>query len=101
MRHRSTLALTLVALGLLGAGAVLRPDRLLRIASGATSQNVCSGTFVSGLDPDRVYAEEVRPESGMGLIAWALAYDVDRDARRVRTTIFGGFETISLFHEGY
>jgi CubicO group peptidase (beta-lactamase class C family) len=91
----------LIALALLAVGATFRPERLIRIASGATSQNVCSGTFVTGLDPDRVYAEEIRPEGGMGLVAWALQYDVDRDARRVRTTIFGGFETVSAFHDGY
>ena len=91
----------MVALALLTVGAVLRPDRLIRIASGATSQNVCSGTFVTGLDPDRVYREEIRPEGGMGLIAWALHYDVDRDARRVRTRILDGFETTSAFHDGY
>jgi CubicO group peptidase (beta-lactamase class C family) len=100
MRHTRTAA-ALLPLGLLAACATLRPDRLIRIASGATSQNVCSGTFVTGLDPHRIYAEEIRPEGGMDLLAWALAFDVDRDARRVKTTVFGAFETVSAFHSGY
>jgi len=103
MRTRRTLAITCaaLALGLGAAGAVVRPDRLIQIASGAASQNVCSGTFVTGFAPERAYADEVRPEPGMDLIAWALAYDVDREARRVRTTVFGSFETVSAYHAGY
>ena len=101
MRRTLTTAFAVVALGLLAACGTLRPDRLIQIAATATSQNVCSGTFVTGLAPERAYADEVRPEPGMGLIAWALAYDVDHDARRVRTTIFGGFEAVSAYHAGY
>lgn len=78
----------------------VRPDRLIAIAAGAVSQNVCSGTFVSGLSPDTVYAQEMRAEGGMGLIDWALAYKVDRHERRVTTTVFGLFKTTSRFHEG-
>ena len=94
-------ALALLAPGLLVACTPLRPDHLIRTASGATSQNLCSGAFVTGLDPELVYREEIRPEGGMGLIAWALDYAVDRQASRVKTTIFGGFETVSAFHDGY
>ena len=101
MRRTLTIACTVLALSLVVACAALRPDRLIAITSGATSQNVCSGTFVTGFAPARAYADEVRPEPGMDLIAWALAYDVDRSARRVRTTIFGGFEKVSAYHDGY
>ena len=94
-------------IGVIGAIAVLvvfgggRIASLLKIASGSTSQNVCSATFVSGLDADRVYLEDVRGEPGMGLIAWALNYNVDPNAHRVSTTIFGLFATSSSFQEGY
>ena len=100
MRRGFVIALGVFVLILIAASAIIRPDKLIRIASGAASQNLCSGTFVSGLDPDRVFAEEVRP-GGMGLIAWALDYTVDRNERRVTTKIFGAFETASAFHDGY
>src|SRR6185369_7594298 len=74
-------------------------DRLLRIASGATSQNICSKTFVSGQSPDEVYAQDMRPEGGMGLIDWALRYDVDRERKEVRTTVFGMFVSRSIFRD--
>lgn len=101
MRRMLAAALALFALVLIAVWVVARPDKLLRIAAGATSQNVCSGAFVSGLAPERVFAEEVLPDGGMRLIGWALAYNVDRDARRVTTKIFDGFETVSAFHDGY
>ena len=84
-----------------GVCATVRPDRLIAMASGAVSQNLCTGTFVSGLAPDAIYAEEMRPEGGMGLIDWALRYRVDRAERRVTTTVFGLFATTSAFHDGY
>ena len=76
-------------------------DTSIRIASGATSQNICSKTFVSGIAPDEIYAQDMRPEAGMGLIDWALRYDVDRTQKTVRTTVLGLFESLSIFREGY
>ncbi|HNL70060.1 MAG TPA: hypothetical protein PKK76_16130, partial [Leptospiraceae bacterium] len=90
--------IALVALIIL-CGAV-RPDRLIALAAGAVSQNVCSGTFVSGLSPETVYDQEMRAEGGMSLINWALVYQVDQSERTVTTTVFGRFKTRSRFHEG-
>jgi CubicO group peptidase (beta-lactamase class C family) len=101
MRRTLTIIFIVLAVGLVAACGALRPDRLIQITSGATSQNVCSGTFVTGFTPERAYADEVRPEPGMDLIAWALAYDVDRDAQRVRTTVFHRFQTVSAYHDGW
>lgn len=101
MRRYGLIALGAVLIVVVAALIVMRPDRLLRIAAGATSANVCSEAFVSGFDPDRSYNEVIRPLGGMGLIAWALNYDVDRDAKTVRTTVLGGFESVSEYHPGY
>jgi CubicO group peptidase (beta-lactamase class C family) len=92
-----------VIVGVLAVAAVLyeRPDRLIRIASGSVSQLLCSKTFVSGLDPAEIYAQDLRPEAGMGLIDWALRYDVDHARKQVRTTVFGMFESRASYREGF
>lgn len=86
--RRSLVALACV----LSAGcAIVRPDRSIRAATGSVSEQVCSAAFVSGVDPDRFFAQTLAPEGGMDLIAPGLAYEVDRDTRTVRTTVAGGF----------
>lgn len=77
-----------------------RPDALLQEATGTVAQNLCSKTFVSGLNPDVAYAEHLRPEPGMGLIDWALRYDVDRQHKAVRATIGGLFARQSVYRDG-
>jgi CubicO group peptidase (beta-lactamase class C family) len=76
------------------------PNALLSEASGAVSQTLCSKVFVSGLSPEVVFREHLRPEPGMGLIAGAIRYDVDHEAREVRTRIGGRFATRAVFAEG-
>lgn len=84
--------LLVVATCVLVAGcAIMRPDRTIRAATGSVSEQVCSAVFVSGVDPDRFFAQTLAPEAGMDLIAPALAYEVDREARTVRTTVARGF----------
>lgn len=73
---------------------------MLREASAATSQTLCSAVFVSGLDPDQVFREQLRPEPGMGLVAWALRYTVDDRQREVRTRIAGTVERTAAFRAG-
>ncbi len=101
MRHKVTIAAAPVIVAVVAACATVRPDRLIGVASGAVSQNLCSGTFLSGLEPDDIYNQELRPEGGMSLIDWALAYRVDRAARRVTTNVFSNFESTATFHDGY
>ena len=74
--------------------------RALRIASAATSHTLCASTFISGQDPDQVWQHEVRPEPGMGLVAWALRWQVDTQRREVRTTLAGIAASRAVFRPG-
>src|SRR5690349_12219272 len=96
--RRVIIALAIVA-AIAAAFFLTHTDRLIAIASGATSQNICSKTFVSGQSPDEVCAQDMRPEGGMGLIDWALRYDVDRERKEVSTTVFGLFASKSIYRD--
>ena len=100
MRRGYIIAAVLVV-AIAAAAFIFQPGLLIQIASSSTSQNVCSKTFVAGLNPEEVFAQDLRPEPGMGLIAWALHFDVDRTHKQVRTTVFGAFESVSIYREGF
>jgi CubicO group peptidase (beta-lactamase class C family) len=85
---------------LLTACSSVRPDRALEVATGLISHNLCSEVFVSGLSPEQVYAESLKPLPGIGLINWAVRYDVDRTRRQVTTTVGGGFASRAVFRDG-
>lgn len=102
MRRLSWLAAGLAAgIAVLATScASIRVYRQVRVVSGLTSHVLCSETFVSGLDPARVYAERIEPLPGIGMVDWALHYDVDETDRAVTTTIAGVFESRAVYHDG-
>jgi len=75
--------------------------QMLEVASAAVSQTLCSEAFLSNLEPGVIFAEEMRPVSGMASISWALSYHADRVSRSVTTTVLGRFRSTSIFHDGY
>lgn len=79
----STAALS--ALVMTAAGARDVP----KVATGFVANVVCTETFVSGLEPARVFAETVSAMPGTGLISWAFDYRVDRARQDVTVTLFG------------
>ncbi len=83
-----------------GGCSVSRPDNALRAATGLTSHTLCSAAFVSGLDPDRVYAESVRLMPGIGLLEWALRYEVDTAHREASASLLGAFESRAVYRDG-
>ena len=99
-RYLSMILLAAAAAAAFSGCAVLRVGDAARVSSGLTGHLVCSGTFISGQDPDHVYAEAVRLQPGMGLVDWALRYRVDTAQRQVITTIAGGFESRAVYHDG-
>jgi CubicO group peptidase (beta-lactamase class C family) len=76
-----------------------RVDQSLRIATGLVSHILCSETFVSGLDPDQVFAESLKPRPEFRRIGWAVRYDVDRVHRQVRASAAGRFRSRALYRD--
>jgi CubicO group peptidase (beta-lactamase class C family) len=96
-RKRVALALVLVVPAALYAA--YRPDRAIRVASGVVAHNVCSKTFVSGLDPQTVFAETTE-RSGIRRLRWGLNYRLDRTGQTVDASLAGWFASHAMFHEG-
>ena len=87
---------------LLGAAPVL--DRLLtravRVATGLTSHSLCSAVFVSGVDAERTYLENIRQRPGMWIVGWGMRYHVDRLKHEVLSSFLGAFEQRAVFRAG-
>ena len=96
----SMTALCGVAAATLAIGVALRPDQAIRTATGLTSHTLCSAVFVSGLDPEEVYVEVIRPTPGLRQLDWALHYTIDKAHRKVTTTWVGAFESEAVFRSG-
>jgi CubicO group peptidase (beta-lactamase class C family) len=95
MRVRIVSLASVSVVTVLSGCAVLQPAE---VASGFTSHLLCSETFVSNLDPDRVYVEHVK--KNVTPVRWLLNYDVDRSKREVKTTVAGAFESRAIFRDG-
>jgi len=95
-----------LALVVCGVSALLfgctsvRLDRGIEVATGLISHTLCSELFVSGVSPEEVYAKDLAPRGGMGLINWATRYDTDRTRKEVRTTVAGGFASRAVYRDG-
>jgi CubicO group peptidase (beta-lactamase class C family) len=75
--------------------------RGIRVGTAVVSKTLCSGVFVSGLDPDLLYAEAIKPIPGQDQLAKRLKYNVDRTARQVTATWLGGFESRAIYRDGF
>jgi CubicO group peptidase (beta-lactamase class C family) len=76
-----------------------RPDRAIRVATGVVAHNICSKTFVSGLDPQTVFVETTE-RSGLRRLRWGLNYRLDRTGQTVDASLAGWFDSHAVFHEG-
>lgn len=73
------------------------PARVAGVPVHFTSHQLCSATFVAGLDPDEYYNEAIRPK--LGPIGALLRYEVDREQREVRTSLAGLMRSRAI-HDG-
>ena len=84
---------------LAGLGAYYRPDRAIRVATGYVAHDVCVKTFVSGLDPQSVFAETLE-RAGIRRLRHVLRFNVDRTAKFVDVSTLGRFNSRAHFHDG-
>lgn len=98
LRWRTSAAVLLGSLLVAAAAVVLLNRQAMQIATGSVSSSLCAAPFVSGVDPDRVYAQEQRPL--MASIAWAMRYTVDRRRREVRSSVLGLFPARTVYRQG-
>src|SRR5262245_11722020 len=83
------LALTLACIG----AAIARlvecegPARVAGVPVHFTSHQLCSATFVAGMDPTEYFNEAIKPK--LGPIRVFLRYEVDRQRQEVRTHLAG------------
>jgi len=61
---------------------------------------LCTETFVSGLAPERTFAETTDAMPGTSLITWAMDYQVDREQKDVTVTLFGLGRSHAVYREG-
>jgi len=95
---RRPAAILSVSLLAAAAAVVLLNREALHVATVSVSDSLCAATFVSHVDPDRVYQEEQRPL--MGGIDWAVRYTVDRARGEVRSSVLGLFPARAVYREG-
>jgi CubicO group peptidase (beta-lactamase class C family) len=91
----------IVVVVLAGSWLLLRVAPGIRVGTAVVSQTLCSGVFVSGLDPDQLYAEAIRPNPGQTRLSKRLKYQVDRSRKEVVTTWVGTFESRAVFRDGF
>jgi CubicO group peptidase (beta-lactamase class C family) len=91
----------LTTVGVGAAAAALVGYRSLARAAGVpvhfASHQLCSATFVAGLDPDEFYNEAIKPK--LGPVGALLRYEVDRQQQEVRTDL-GGLVHSRAVHDG-
>jgi CubicO group peptidase (beta-lactamase class C family) len=95
-----SIAVALVTAALVAASLSFRPDLAIRVATGFVAHNICSKTFVSGLDPQIVFAE-VLDRAGIRRLRYMLGFRLDRVAKTVDVSTLGLFRSRATFHEGF
>ena len=79
---------------------VFRPGDAIRVATGYVAHNVCSKTFVSGLDPDITIAETTARD-GIRRLRLLMTVAVDRAAKTVDAAVLAGFRSHAVFREQF
>lgn len=101
MTRRRKIILLTTAIACAGlALAAARARDLPKVATGFVADTLCAETFVSGLDPSRNLAETTDAMPGVGLLTWAMNFQVDRARKDVTVTLFGIGRSHAVYREG-
>jgi len=87
---------TLVAMTVAVAAAWFL-SKALPIGTGYAAKYICSAVFVSGRDPIRTFAEDVRPVNPLAAL---IAVKVDRPNQRVSADALGLARSVAVFRPG-
>lgn len=98
-RRKIILLTTAIACAGLALG-VARARDAPKVATGFIADTLCAETFVSGLDPSRNLAETTDAMPGVGLLTWAMDFQVDRARKDVTVTLFGIGRSHAVYREG-
>ncbi len=73
----------------------------IQVGTAVISQALCGEVFVAGLDPERVFREEIAPRPEMHLLLKHALYTIDSQRKQVTTTWRGHFAAVAAYHPGY
>lgn len=94
--HRILTVVAGIAL-LLAAAAGWFMVKAMPIGTGYVAKYLCTSTFLSGRDPQTVFAEDIKPVNPLaGVVRWK----VDRAGRTVTATAFTAFTAKALYRKG-
>ncbi len=94
------MAIAIVAVLVAGILFLTREAPGIRVGTAVVAHTLCSGVFVSGLDPDLLYAEAVKPIPGQTALSKHLKYVVDRTGRQVIATWAGVIRSRAVYRDG-
>ena len=99
LRKKWRLALSLAGIGAAAAALVSceGPARVAGVPVHFASHQLCSATFVGGLDPTEFYNEAIKPK--LGPIGALLGYEIDRERQEVRAHLAGLLHSRAV-HDG-
>ncbi|MGC1313405.1 MAG: serine hydrolase [Candidatus Acidiferrum sp.] len=78
-----------------------RPENAIRVGTASISQTLCDEVFVSGLEPSRVFTEDILPQRGIHILLRRIRYTVNVQRKQVVTTWAGHFAGVATYYPGY
>jgi CubicO group peptidase (beta-lactamase class C family) len=101
LRKNWRLGLTLTCIGAAAAARVSceGPARVAGVPVHFTSHQLCSATFVGGLDPAQFYNEAIKPK--LGPVGALLTYEIDRERQEVRAHLAGLVHSRAVYDGPY